>query len=94
MTHDKDKILLRAKDISLLVMVVTFLGLIAGPLKKIFVLDSMIEKVEKLEDKTYSHATAIAVVMSQNKEILEQIKQLNWQMRNFNRSSRRMSDGE
>lgn len=94
MTHDKDKILLRAKDVSLLIMVLTFLGLVMGPLKKVFKLDDMIQKVEKLEDKTYSNSEAIAVVIAQNKEIGEQVKQINWQLRSMNRSGRRGSYGE
>lgn len=91
MTHDKDKILLRAKDLSLLVLVITFLGLVVGPLKKILKLDDMICKVEKLEDKTYSNSENIAVIIAQNKEIMEQIKQMSWQLR---RGNRRNPDGE
>lgn len=93
MPHDKDKILLRAKDISLLLMVLTFLGFIAGPLKKMFKLEDMISKVEKLEDKTYSNSENIAVVIAQNKEIMDQIRQINWQLRRDSRI-RRGNDGE
>lgn len=91
MTHDKDKILLRAKDISLLVLVLTFLGLLTGPLKKVFKLDDMISKVERLEEKTYSNSENIAVIISQNKEIMEQMRMINSQLR---RGNRRYSDGE
>lgn len=91
MTHDKDKILLRAKNISLLVLVLTFLGLLTGPLKKVFKLDDMISKVERLEEKTYSNSENIAVIISQNKEIMEQMRMINSQLR---RGNRRYSDGE
>lgn len=88
MTHDKDKILLRAKDLSLLILVLTFFGLIAGPLKKIFTIDDIISKVAKMDDRVSAHETSIAVINSQYQEIQEQLKQINWQLRSINRNTR------
>lgn len=81
MQHDKDKILLRAKDIGLLVMVITLIGMLLGPLKKTFVWDETARKVEILENRMGIQETNSAVNQSQYAQISKQLDQINWQLR-------------
>lgn len=88
MTHDKDKILLRAKDISLLVLVLTLFGMLLGPLKKTFIWDQTASKVEKLEDKMNAQSSDMAVIKSQYSDISKQLDSIQWQLRRLNNGGR------
>lgn len=81
MTNDKDKILLRAKDIGLLIMIFTLLGFLVGPMKKMFQLDQTIEDVKELKAQVSDTKINIAVINTQYTDIKEQLKQMNWQLR-------------
>lgn len=85
MTHDKDKILLRAKDIGLLVLVLTFFGMLAGPLKRIFQLNETIEKVQKLEDNRIDQERNMAIIRTQLEGLSKQLDQVSWQLRRIGR---------
>lgn len=89
MPQDKDKVLIRAKDISLLILVLTFFGMIAGPLRKVFILESLIAKVDKIEEVSFQNRTDNAVNKAQYQEISEQLRQINWQLRNMNNNGSR-----
>lgn len=82
--HDKDKILLRAKDIGLLIMIFTLLGFIVGPMKKVFQLEQTIEDVRELKQKEAITSTSIAVINAQYADIQKQLEQMNWQLRRIN----------
>lgn len=84
MGHDKDKILLRAKDVGLLLMIFTLLGFIIGPMKKIFQLEQTIEDVKELKTHEAATTTSIAVINSQYADIQKQLEQMNWQLRRIN----------
>ncbi len=81
MTHDKDKILIRAKDVTLVIAVLTMLGMFIGPMKKIFLLDETIDKVNKLQDMGYERDKQIAIINTQYADIEKQLEQMNWQLR-------------
>lgn len=85
MTHDKDKILLRAKDLSLLILVLTFFGMIVGPLKKVFQLDDVIAKVAKLEDGAIVQNQNLAVLNAHYENIEKNLDQINYQLRRISR---------
>lgn len=84
MSHDANKILLRARDIGYLVGLLTLFGMFFGPMKRVFQMSETIEKVAKLEDKVSTQSENLAVVSSQYKEISKQLDQINWQLRRLN----------
>lgn len=84
----KDQVLIRAKDVTLMISIITLLGLVIVPVKKIFKFDETIEKVAKLETKQETMQAAqivtdrnLAVVSAQYAEIGKQLDQINWQLR-------------
>lgn len=81
MTHDKDKILLRAKDITLMVSIITLLGFLFGPAKKIFQLEQTIDDVRELKTDVGMTKTNVAVINAQYADIQKQLEQVNWQLR-------------
>lgn len=81
MMHDKDKILIRAKDITLMLSVLTLLGFLFGPAKKIFQLEQTIEDVKDLKTDVGVTKTNIAVINAQYADIQKQLEQVNWQLR-------------
>lgn len=85
MSSDKDKILLRAKDISLLVLVLTLFGMLLGPLKKTFRWDAMADKVERLEERANQQALDMAVIKSQYEDINKNLEAINWRLRRIDR---------
>lgn len=85
MSHDKDKILIRAKDISLLILVLSLFGLIAGPMKKIFKLEDTIQDVIVLKQESAAHKQNIAVVNANLENISKQLDQINWHLSRMRR---------
>lgn len=85
MAHDKDKILLRAKDVGLLIAIFTLLGFLVGPMKKIFQLEQTLEDVKELKISSNENKTNIAVIASQYTDISKQLEQINWQLRRMRR---------
>lgn len=81
MTHDKDKILIRAKDIAMVISILTLLGFLIGPSKKIFQLEQTIEDVKALKLDVFQNTTNIAVINAQYADIQKQLEQVNWQLR-------------
>lgn len=83
----KDQVLMRTKDLSLLLLLLSVLGLVLGPIKRVFRMDETITKVEKLEEKVNKSQMDIAVIGSQYADITKQLDNINWQLR-------RMRDGK
>lgn len=81
----QDKVLIRAKDIGLLALVLTVLGMLCGPLKKVYQWNDAVEKVAQLELQVNSQDKQIAVNQSQYEQIQKQLEQINWQLRRINR---------
>lgn len=77
----KDNFLIRAKDVSLLIAILTLMGMFVGPMKKIFQLDDTISKMDKIQDQVNSNKTDIAVVNAQYAQISKQLDQISWQLR-------------
>jgi hypothetical protein len=76
MNGQGDKVLIRAKDISLLILVLTFFGMVMGPLKKIFKLEDVIVKVEKLEASDDNQNEQLTVIKTQYTEIDRKLERL------------------
>lgn len=93
MSHDKDKILLRAKDISLFIMILTLFGLIMGPMKKLFKLESVIEDVEKMKPLVISHDTKIAINDERWAQVQRELQSINRKLDRGRRLDHR-TDGE
>lgn len=85
MTHDKDKILLRAKDLGLLILVGTVLTMILGPLKRVYQWNEAVDRVSKLEERVSAEEKNIAVTQAEFDQIQKQLEQINWQLRRLNR---------
>lgn len=86
MPQDRDRILLRAKDISLVIAIITLVGLIIGPLKQTVKWDQASEQVERLRDKLEQQGNDMAVIKAQYNEISKQLDSINWQLRRMNRN--------
>lgn len=84
MTNDRDKILIRAKDIGLLIMIVTLMGFLIGPMKKVFQMEQTIEDVRELKIEASQTKTNFAVINSQYNDIQKQLEQMNWNIRRIN----------
>lgn len=80
MTHDKDKILIRAKDITMIVSIITLLGLVLSPVKKIFKFDDAVEKIAKLEDRMMINEREIATIDAHYADISKQLDQISWKL--------------
>lgn len=89
MSMDKDKILLRAKDIALLVSILILAGLLLNPIRKTFEWDMAVKKVEALEDKVSANSTALAITRSQYDEIIKNLEKINRRLDRMNRRSER-----
>lgn len=67
-------------------MVLTLLGLIAGPAKRIFQLDDVIVKVEKLSNDVADTKTNQAVTNAQYADIKGQLERINWQLQKLSQN--------
>lgn len=83
-----DKILIRAKDIGLLISILTLFGFLFGPMKKIFVFEQTVVEVAELKSEMQKaseiatdNKVKIAIVNTQYVEISKQLDQINWQLR-------------
>lgn len=85
MNHRTNQFLIRAKDVSLIVAILTLLGFVISPMRKIFEIEAMIGRVSKLEDVVASNTNNIAVINAQYADIQKQLEQINWQVRKINR---------
>lgn len=88
MTHDKDKILIRAKDIVLMISILTMLGMFLGPMRKIFKVEETILDVEKLKEEAVSAKIERAVTNTQLADMVKQLEQINWQLRRMSHGGR------
>lgn len=84
----KDQVLIRAKDVTLLISILTLLGLLFGPMRKVFMLEQTIDDVAGLKKDVGDDKTAIAVINSQYADINSQLKEIKWQLRGMNNDRR------
>ncbi len=80
---DRDKILLRAKDITLIISVLTMLGLLLGPVKQFIRIQAVADDVIMMKQdmratiaQTNANTTAIAVVSTQYESISKQLESI------------------
>lgn len=81
MTNDKDKILLRAKDIGMLVLLFTLLGFLVGPMRKYFEVEHVISDIEELKKEQRVDHDSVISVNAKFDEIQKQLESINWQLR-------------
>lgn len=81
MAHSTDQLMIRAKDISLMIAILTLIGLILGPIHKIYQWDDSTQKVAQLETEVNDQMKTIAVIQSEFSDISKQLDQINWQLR-------------
>lgn len=81
MQHDKDRVLLRTKDISIIILIVTVLGLFGTQFKKIYRWDETADKMAALEMRVATAERSTLVVSTQLEGISKQLEQINWQLR-------------
>ena len=88
MVANKDQVLLRTKDISLIVLIVTLLGVIGTQFKKFYRWEQAAEKIEQLEPRVRSTEQIGSVVTTQLTEISKQLDDIKWQMRRMQNNGR------
>lgn len=81
MRLNKDQILIRAKDITLVVTILTLLGFAFVPFKKFFQFDEAVGKIATIESGLQSVKQDVAVTNAQYAMITKQLEQINWQLR-------------
>ena len=77
----KDQVLLRTKDISIILLVCTMLGLIGTQFKKIYRWDETADKMEKLEARVSANERITIQISTQLDGISKQLDQVNWSLR-------------
>lgn len=88
MNSEKDRVLLRTKDVAIIIMIATVVGILGTQLKKIYRWDAMSDKVDVLETRVRATETSNAVVIAQLSEISKQLEQVNWQLRRMGNNGR------
>lgn len=83
--HNTNQVLIRAKDIGLLIAILTLVGMILGPLKKTYQWDETVQDVAELKKEIRTQSEEIAVTKSEFDQISKQLDQINWQLRRLNR---------
>lgn len=78
---DKDRILIRAKDVSIIVLILTVLGLVGTQFKRVYRWDEAAERLEKLEVRVSNNERVVVVISTQLEGISKQLDQVNWQLR-------------
>lgn len=86
--HDKDKVLLRTKDVAIIIMIVTVLGTLGTQFRKVYRWDDAVEKISQLEARVRAAETTNTVVVTQLDGIAKQLEQINWQLRRMNNNGR------
>lgn len=82
---DKDRVLLRTKDVSIIILICTVLGLIGTQLKKVYRWDEAVERVEKLESRVRQAENVNIAVVARLDEISKQLDQANFYLRRMER---------
>lgn len=85
---NKDQVLLRTKDISIILLVCTMLGLVGTQFKKVYRWDEAAERIIQLEIRVRAAETTNTVVVTQLDAIAKQLEQINWQLRRINTHGR------
>lgn len=88
MVTGKDQVLLRTKDISLIVLIVTLLGVIGTQLKKFYRWEQAADRIEQIEPRVRSAEQMGTVVTTQLIEISKQLDDIKWQMRRIQNNGR------
>ena len=78
---DKDRILIRAKDVSIIILILTVLGLVGTQFKRVYRWDEAVERLEKLEARVTANERVVVVISTQLEGISKQLDQVNWQLR-------------
>lgn len=84
----RDRVLLRTKDVSIIILICTLLGLIGTQTKKIYRWDETADKIVQLETRIRAAETTNTVVVTQLDSISKQLEQINWQLRRINNNGR------
>lgn len=79
--HDKDRVLLRTKDISVILLICTILGIIGTQFKKVYRWDETADRIVALEARVAASERSTLVVSTQLEGISKQLEQINWQLR-------------
>lgn len=74
MPHDKDRILIRAKDIGLIIGIVTLATMAFSFYKKLYAWDNSAARVEKIAEIVAVHETKIAINDERWREINDDLK--------------------
>lgn len=85
---NKDQVLLRAKDVSIIILVFTMLGFAGTQFKKVYRWDEAADRIVQLELRVRAAETTNTVVVTQLDAIAKQLEQINWQLRRMNTNGR------
>lgn len=88
MTHDKDRVLLRAKDISIMVLIVTILGIVGTQFRRVYRWDEAADKLDRLEARVSINEKGVTVIGTQLDGISKQLEQINYQLGRMQRHGR------
>lgn len=81
MPQNADRVLLRVKDVSIIVLICTVIGLVGTQLKHIYRWDEAADRLEKLEVRVSASEKVTVAISTQLDGISKQLDQVNWQLR-------------
>lgn len=77
MSHNANQILIRAKDVALLVTILSLLGMFVKLANKPTEWDQDTSRLDRIEPIVASHETRLAVIDARSQDILEQLRSIN-----------------
>lgn len=84
----QDRVLLRTKDISVILLICTILGILGTQFRKIYRWDEAADRVVALEVRIRQTENVNTAVVARLDEISKQLDQVNWQLRRMNGNGR------
>jgi uncharacterized coiled-coil protein SlyX len=88
MSHNKDRVLLRVKDIATIVLICTVLGIIGTQFRRVYRWDEAADRVERLEVRVTESEHVTIAISTQLEGISKQLEQINWQLRRMQNHGR------
>lgn len=82
---DKDRVLLRTKDVSIIILICTVIGIVGTQFRKVYRWDETANRVDQLEIRVRQTENVNIAMVARLEEISKQLDQANWYLRRMER---------